>query len=661
MIRLLTGPPSSGKSATILQEIRGRLARGGGQFYLLVPTATMAQQVRRGLAHEGYVLRAGSVATIAGFVESLELAAAQPSPAAHEFLVRLAISRLKPAEFGSLGTSPGLIATLARTQEELFNAGCDALRLAALIEMGVLRGPVWRAFCAVAGEVEQELSRRGFAFRADRVAAAAAEVRRRPPAGVDAVYWDGFFSLTLAERELVKALAGRADVTVTMPEWPGAAATLSTLSTAGFRTVRHAAHEQVLAEELVDAASIDDEVEEVALRIREARAQGRSWREMAIVVRSALPYLPLLRTTLTRFGIPARAYFTSPLSQWGESLGRALAGPLPAESEIAAWQRRAALEAAAQAALQDASLWLDPAPESVADLAVRAPEFLRNTPVRLRDGRNDTVAVMDVFEARQWHVPEVFVCGLLEGHFPKRPAPEALLTGTVRRRLADQGIPVDTDVDRAKQEDFLFEFARTRATERLTLACHRFDARGEPVARSYWLERVVAKPQPARAVRLKPVVERPATGAPALLGDASRRALRKVHAKIRATAIESFLQCPFQFYGRSTLGLEQSAAEEDPLEARELGTVIHKVIASWYRRRDAFIEFLFEADWAEFVTTNNILQATVRRWRGLRCCVLCVIWRRNPACRVAGRLKWNSPWKSKSPGSAFADGSTVSI
>lgn len=608
MTRLLAGPPGSGAQAAIHSEILARLARGDSRFRVLVPTAAMARQVRESLACSGRVLRAGAVATIAEFVESLKPAASQPSPAAHEYLVRQALSRLNLAEFRALAASPGLIATLARAQEELFNAGCDALRLEALAGMGVLRGRVWQAFFATAAEVEQQMLRRGFAFRASRVAAATSALRHAPPADAGAYYWDGFFSLTLAERELVKALAARFDITVSMPEWPGAAATLASLTASGFRVVRLSGAGPTPVEELVEGASIDDEVEEIALRIRESHARGRAWRDMLIVLRTATPYLPLLRTALARFGIPARLYFTSPLSHWGEALGPALAAPLPAESEVLAWQRRAAIESASQSALEDARQWLDPAPESLAELAVRAPEFLRNTPVRPRDGRPNVVSVVDVFEARQWSVPEVFVCGLEEGLFPKRPAPEALLTAAVRRRLAAQGIPVDTDLDRARQEDFLFEFARTRAAERLTLSWRRYDARGEPVERSRWLGQLASRPVVARAVRLRPVAVREPARPPALLQDESRRALRTIHARLRATALESFLQCPFQFYGRSTIALKASAAEEDPLEARELGTVIHKVIAAWYKRRNAFIEFLFEAEWADFLTASGIPQ-----------------------------------------------------
>lgn len=606
MRRLLVGPAGAGTSRTVASEVRARLERGDARFGVLVPTATMAHRMRQDLAARGFILHSGTVRTIADFVESLAPAVAQPSPAAHQYLVRQALETLNPPEFRALASSPGLIATLARAQEELYNAGCDALRLEALTGMGVLRGGAWNSFAAVCAEVEKQMLRRGFALRAARVSSVAAAIRHAAPLEFPASYWDGFFSLTLAERELVKALPAGADVTITLPEWPGAAATMTRLASAGFEIVRDDRVPSVPAEELVEGASVDDEVEEIALRMREAHRGGRSWKDMLLIVRAALPYLPLLKTTLARFGIPARAHFTSQLSHWGEALGPALSAKLPSEDDVQAWQRRAALESAVLEALEDARRWMDPAPDSIAALAIRAPEFLRNTPVRIRDSREDAVSIVDVFEARQWRVPEVFVCGFIEGQFPRRPPLEALLTAEARRRIAEQGIPVDTDMDRARREDFLFEVARTRAAERLTLSWHRFDAKGEPVARSRWLDHLPQRPAQARAVRLNPWSVPPRAQPPALLGDLARGQLRKTHARIRATALESFLQCPFQFYGRSTLGLEPSAAEEDPLDARELGTLIHKVVAAWYQRRNAFIEFLFEDEWAKFVTADQI-------------------------------------------------------
>ncbi len=66
---------------------------------------------------------------------------------------------------------------------------------------------------------------------------------------------------------------------------------------------------------LVRAPGIEREAEEIARRILEQAAAGRPFREMGIIVRAAETYVPVLRSTLERFGIPARFYFDSELER----------------------------------------------------------------------------------------------------------------------------------------------------------------------------------------------------------------------------------------------------------------------------------------------------------------------------------------------------------
>ena len=54
---------------------------------------------------------------------------------------------------------------------------------------------------------------------------------------------------------------------------------------------------------------------DVLRRILEQAAAGRPFRDMGVIVRTPDLYEPILRTTLDRFGIPARFYFDADLSQ----------------------------------------------------------------------------------------------------------------------------------------------------------------------------------------------------------------------------------------------------------------------------------------------------------------------------------------------------------
>src|SRR5262249_8304362 len=72
------------------------------------------------------------------------------------------------------------------------------------------------------------------------------------------------------------------------------------------------------------------------------------------------------------------------------------------------------------------------------------------TPLRVEDGRRNVVHVLDVYEARQWLAPVVFVCGLVERHFPQYAREDALLSDSVRRRLG-----LRTSLDRQHEEKLL--------------------------------------------------------------------------------------------------------------------------------------------------------------------------------------------------------------
>jgi len=112
--------------------------------------------------------------------------------------------------------------------------------------------------------------------------------------------------------------------------------------------------------------------------------------------------------------------------------------------------------------------------------------------------------VLSVFEARQWELPVVFICGLAEQQFPKRHAQEPLFPDSVRQRLAQSGIRVRTAGELEREEKFLFELAATRATGALTMSYAETDARGVRNLPSQFLSGVVercvylARPRPAR-------------------------------------------------------------------------------------------------------------------------------------------------------------------
>jgi RecB family exonuclease len=203
--------------------------------------------------------------------------------------------------------------------------------------------------------------------------------------------------------------------------------------------------------------------------------------------------------------------------------------------------------------------------------------------LRLTDRRRDVVHVMDVYEARQWELPVVFVCGLLERVFPKYHGENPILGDADRRRL---GLPASADAQ--AEERFLFNLAVTRATEQVVLSYARFDEKGEETLPSFFLAEYEHAGREARAIKTR-VRPRPAREVPkpppgpiqdmALLRDIATK--RK---KLPATGIESFLQCPFQFFARHTLKLrERPAAPRDRLDVLLQGSILHRALAEWIR------------------------------------------------------------------------------
>ncbi|MGH7330465.1 MAG: hypothetical protein ACREJX_19120, partial [Polyangiaceae bacterium] len=138
---------------------------------------------------------------------------------------------------------------------------------------------------------------------------------------------------------------------------------------------------------------------------------------------------------------------------------------------------------------------------SLADFWRQAGIALAVEPLRIPDRRN-AVAMLDVFEARQWELPVVFVCGLTERHFPQYHREDPLLNDVARRRAG-----LKTSAVLQQEERLLFEFALTRATGEAILSYPRFNDQGEETLPSFFLEgtdvfpcEARVRPKPSRAV-----------------------------------------------------------------------------------------------------------------------------------------------------------------
>lgn len=672
-MRVLLGPPGSGKTTKVLAEFRQ--AARSRHACLVVPTATMAAHLQHTLARRGEPIAPSSIMTLARFASSL----APGAPAADSATLALLVEQQLPNHpdlFPGSRDTAGLPAAIAAAIEELAGAGCHADQWEALSNLEHNFNPAFGRLCR---GVEQALSAAGLRLRATLLEDAAARVRQQG-AGVDEIWFDGFSHFSKTELALIEALGARARLTLSLPEWKGVEELIRQLGIDGARIERLQVKRATPAIHRIQAATREREAEEITLRILDEHGRGRPWREMGIVLRNEAAYLPLLERTLYRAGIPSRAYFGTslrsepatsllgrfvaavtsrwdgeqtidllrhplcrarravagrpwidaiqalpfqglerleaisrsaarllqpfegwpemklPPAEWAQQLSNlaSLLKPPPADGMVTPEQLRALrLTAAGFRAILDTASTIAPLlPRDAVPLQEfwdRVEDALSRARIYPPDPRRDVVHILDVQEARQWELPVVFVCGLLEGDFPRRPGPDPLLPEHLRLTLRRHGFPVGTRADREEEEIFHFTIARTRATEKLFLSWPSANEKGDPTLPAFVLESPDLGQEnvlPARRFHVRPAREPRRAPRPSLQSVAALDSLRDIHPSLTATAIESFLQCPFQFFARHTLGLQPLPPRPaERIDQLWLGSLAHQILAEWHRRR----------------------------------------------------------------------------
>jgi ATP-dependent helicase/DNAse subunit B len=685
-MRLLSGPAGSGKTTHILDRLRQSLRAVSSNIRLLVPTATMAQHLQNGLAREGFVFPANLIQTLSAFVRDYAGSAAEISPAVLYLLVEEAAQRVARPEFSRVTRFHGFCNSLAHTIDEFASAGCDSTGLAGCLP----DVPLGDAFLAVYQEVDRELARRGLAMRARRLELAAEQIAAHGMSGIDTIFLDGFHALPDPELRVVAAMGAHADLTLTLGDADLTPALRTRLTAMGFIEERLRARRTQPALALVKAPGIEREVEEIARRILE-QAPGRPFREIGVIVRAPDVYVPALRSTLERFGIPARFYFDTPLERhavvrflsgaieamlggwdhaqtlavlrltprfadfamadrfdfdvreqipnaglsglrslllgeegqprpgaerllrkleslaaleewrafaltprnWAARFGtlRNLFRPArpaePTTHELALqWRSQSAVLDLFDEALADAASALDGAREiAIEDYWRAVKSVLRLKPLRLEDGRRNVVHVMSAHEARQWVLPVVFVCGMVEKQFPQFHRQDLFFPDPARGRLNAAGIRVRTAAEFEREERALFDAATSRATMLVTLSYPEFDSRGERNLQSIYLEDVLVPPVDSLPVRPAPRSLPTPRGAAQIAAPELLEYLRRRTARLSPTALETFLQCPFQYFAQRLMRL-QTAPErpEERLSFLEQGNIVHEVLAEWWQQ-----------------------------------------------------------------------------
>lgn len=668
---IVVGEPGSGKTHFVLERVEQALRSGrSGKILLVTPTSSMARHLSHQLARVGLALPGDVIVPISRFTQRLTADSEEPSATVESWLYEEAVAQGGGSAFGELSRSPGLLKRVQSAIEELQAARCSPKQAEQLA-----RTPQQRGLAAVYQTYQRFLDTHGLVSAAQRRILAAEQAALSGVAGIEQIYFDGFWDYSLVERDLICSLRNRGhEVVVTAT--PGAAQRFYDWPRKELPgEPRTAAARTVFA-----APAMDQEVEEIAHRIL---ATNRPWREIGIVTRTPEAYRPAIEAVFTRFGIPFRLHYGSELAAHPaaafvgeilEAIGAGLPGAavldalrrpafclsqdslfdrwdfelqerLPGEglefllqdapqavrdaleplSNTVSWAKRRAAPKDWAADVRSLSRALLARPvvtdclpaaemlefrnwgRAVAGLAQAVDdaatlfEFrgktecsfekfveafkrsLGTATLLANDERRDVVNVLPVFEARQWELPMVFVCGMVEGQFPQDPSEDLFFSEADRTRIAKAGIALRTREDRVADERLLFEIAKSRASDELVLSYPESDSLGSPLLRSFFLSGSAEEDLKTKPTRpMEPPSQGPTPSPGRLDAPAALAALRAKHLKFSPSGLDKFLQCPFQFFAGNTLRLrERPGVIEERLDARAGGSVVHAVLAEW--------------------------------------------------------------------------------
>lgn len=272
------------------------------------------------------------------------------------------------------------------------------------------------------------------------------------------------------------------------------------------------------------------------------------------------------------------------------------------------WRSHAAAIDGFEAAADAAATVLDPAvPLDCGAFRDVLERILASSELRVPDHRRDVVHVIDVFEARQWSLPILFLCGLLEKEFPKYQTENAILPDPIRRNLQSHGIHLRASDQRQADERFLFELALTRGREGIVLSYPQLNAKGEANLPSFFLRHALPYVEDLAAdVRPQPIRERAMEPLPFIATEDGRREMVARHKHFSPTGIETFLQCPYQFFAQRTLRLTKAPdLPWDRLHAKLQGDIVHGVLERSYRERKRVSE-IFDSIFDEKCSAANV-------------------------------------------------------
>ncbi|MFM7182120.1 MAG: PD-(D/E)XK nuclease family protein [Verrucomicrobiales bacterium] len=181
------------------------------------------------------------------------------------------------------------------------------------------------------------------------------------------------------------------------------------------------------------------------------------------------------------------------------------------------------------------------------------------------------------------------VAGMVEGKVPDAPQDHALLPDSVRRSLG-----LRDQASRATRDTFLWRslLGCREVNGSVTVLVPKFDGRGEPRRPSSLLFRCLPIELPERVAHCFCELDESRTPRPpirrgawhldfgsSLAASAVTRAGKEFC--ISPTRIRDYLECPFRYYLRHIIGMDEVEANPRQWEPRKFGSVLHELLCKF--------------------------------------------------------------------------------
>ena len=698
-MRLIRGASGTGKTALVFDAISRAVRNGETALRIVVPTATLVRHYQHELARAGLVFRPDMIVSLSRFARECAPNLTLAPSALVRALVRATLSRLQLPEFAQVAETPGMADIVIETITRFENAGCTPDRLSKDRKLS----PPGKAFQRVWKEVDAAIVERGFATRG-QVIREAATLIHTSVVPTCKIWIDSFLRFSPLESDFLRAVHAGCDVTLTLTDGPVTFDAYRFAMELGARDHLLPGPPRRPQTIAVQAPEPEREADEIARRILQLHNEGTDFPDIAVALRDVEAWLPLLRTTFDHFGIPARAYFSSPVAKhpvavflsgliacalkdwdfastltalrahpaWGHNAdfdrfdfkvreampnrgAEALLSLCDSDHlrarltdclKVTAWRHEtmppdlwrcrfeqlfeslytirtvaepddyAGIETARShaaglrawsAALDTAvHFWPDQTPVSLERFHAVVADALDAAGMQIPDDRHNVVHIMSAFEARQWQVKTLFVCGMTARDYPRRAPENLLFPDNEIERLRRAGIPLRTSADDDRDEGLLFESLKTRASENLILTVSTRDSGGNTLVPSrHFTEATLI----AKAPSCKVEVHTPATepGRAGKISESLLPALTAHHQAIALTALEDLAKCRFRFFSGRTLALKPVPDRpEERLSPSATGLIVHEAMELWLSDRTRDFVALFETTFDEFCRKKNI-------------------------------------------------------